>query len=551
MNKQTTHKILIGILLILAGLVLAQFIRDAYIYVERQANHERVEKLINKDLALKWDTIDVELEEINKLISEQAFFNADLGRLYERAALIYMEKGETMTYYRHLGYALYYLERSDEKDHTINIYLDIANFFLNNYTDNSARKVIEEAQKIKAFDDIEDLQIKSYAFRVLAMLAIQDNDYQAAEEYLNKSQEIVAMSHTGVYEEAYVAINDIWLAKVYVETERYAECREKLEKWADSDMMTSDVYRIIFLRDMVIPFYHVDALLRAAEIFNSSVNFSQKDIEDKEERVVDALQDFITVCNENGYEKAELKTILELQQKYPPTSSKVRYNINSIVNSLYAELFENQNIAYVNAIDNMIDESKFEMSKTERVRLQTYRRTRIIIVSIVFVIVIILVLSVIILNSRYDGLTGLLNRKAFNHRLQYLIRRKQLYSVIMIDVDDFKKINDTYGHQNGDIVLERLGQLMQRETTPEVQCYRYGGEEFAVLLDRRAVPYVGNVAERLRNNMSQQAWEFADKQVITLSLGVATGEGQDDVLNRADENLYTSKTTGKNKITGN
>ena len=119
----------------------------------------------------------------------------------------------------------------------------------------------------------------------------------------------------------------------------------------------------------------------------------------------------------------------------------------------------------------------------------------------------------------------------------------------MIDIDDFKQINDTNGHKNGDIVLTRFGQLMQRETPADVHCYRYGGEEFAIILDKKAVPYAGSVGERLRNNMSQQTWEFGENLVITLSVGLATGEGQDDVVGKADENLYNSKATGKNKVT--
>jgi len=74
--------------------------------------------------------MDEELQYINKWTDGGHFTNEDLGRIYERASLIYMQKGETLSYYRYLGYALYYLERSTEKDYTINVYLDLANFFL-------------------------------------------------------------------------------------------------------------------------------------------------------------------------------------------------------------------------------------------------------------------------------------------------------------------------------------------------------------------------------------------------------------------------------------
>ncbi len=549
MNKSAIKKLFIGIIIFMAGLVLAQFLYDVYCYLEKKANHEKVQAVIQQDLLFSWDTMDAEIEEISEWTTKKNLTNADRGRLYERLSLIYMQKGETMTYYRNLGYALYYLERSEDTDYTINIYLDLANFFLNNYTVNSAQSMIDKAESIKRFDDIEDLQIRSYAFRMLGIMKIQSEDYETAEEFLDKAQELVDMSHTGVYEEAYTAINDVWLAKVYVETGRYDECREKLDKWEGHVMFTTDVYRQIMLRDLIIPFYQAKSLLQAAEIFEGADNFDGDEFSKKEHEVADAIEDFMKLCEENGYEKAELSTILELQKKYPPTDENIRSEMYAIVNRLYTKLFDNQNVAYANVIDNMVEDSKLEMNKAEIMESQVYKRTRLIILSILVVIVVFIILAVIIFNSRFDGLTGLLNRKNFNLSLQRAKRRNDIYGVIMIDIDDFKQINDTYGHQNGDIVLGRLGQLMQREITADVHCYRYGGEEFAIILDKKAIPYTSSVGERLRKVMALQNWEFAPGLVITLSVGVATGTGNDDVLKMADDNLYHSKAAGKNQVT--
>ena len=89
---------------------------------------------------------------------------------------------------------------------------------------------------------------------------------------------------------------------------------------------------------------------------------------------------------------------------------------------------------------------------------------------------------------------------------------------------------------------------MQREITADVHCFRYGGEEFVILLDKKALPFAARVAERLRNTMEQQAWQFGDNYIVTISVGVATGERTDDLLKRADENLYKAKEEGKNRV---
>ncbi len=106
-------------------------------------------QLIDVDLMFTWDTMDEDLEYINDWIGRGHFYNEDLGHLYERASLIYLQKGESLLYFRYLGYALYYLERSPEKDYTINVYLDLANFFLNNYANDAAREMTDAALKVK------------------------------------------------------------------------------------------------------------------------------------------------------------------------------------------------------------------------------------------------------------------------------------------------------------------------------------------------------------------------------------------------------------------
>ena len=120
----------------------------------------------------------------------------------------------------------------------------------------------------------------------------------------------------------------------------------------------------------------------------------------------------------------------------------------------------------------------------------------------------------------------------------------------MIDIDDFKKVNDNYGHLNGDMVLRRLGQIISKEITPDIKAYRYGGEEFVLTVEKTDLAYIKAVASRIRKHMEEQVWEFDDNDLlITVSIGCAIGSGDDNVVMRADDNLYMSKTNGKNQVT--
>jgi diguanylate cyclase (GGDEF)-like protein len=118
----------------------------------------------------------------------------------------------------------------------------------------------------------------------------------------------------------------------------------------------------------------------------------------------------------------------------------------------------------------------------------------------------------------------------------------------MLDIDNFKNINDTYGHPAGDQVLQKLGALINGMINADIKGYRYGGEEFAIIITKNSYARTTEIAEILRRNMEACTWDFAPEEIITISLGAASGSGSDDVMKKADDNLYASKSHGKNQI---
>lgn len=155
--------------------------------------------------------------------------------------------------------------------------------------------------------------------------------------------------------------------------------------------------------------------------------------------------------------------------------------------------------------------------------------------------------------SRTDSLTGLANRRYFNERIAELISRadrKSLpVSLIMTDIDKFKRVNDTFGHDVGDRVLEGYARLMQENTRSEDLVARFGGEEFIILLDLTDTKEALHFAERIRTTLSRT--DLMDNgEFITASFGVSRyirGEGRDAFIKRADTALYEAKTTGRNR----
>lgn len=151
----------------------------------------------------------------------------------------------------------------------------------------------------------------------------------------------------------------------------------------------------------------------------------------------------------------------------------------------------------------------------------------------------------------YDGLTGLANRRAFDTQINYLMKQKLPFSLLMVDIDHFKKVNDEYGHLVGDDVLRFLALLIQETSREDDLCYRYGGEEFAFLLKGKNLDDAFAIAERLRNKVAETPSPTG--QTIHISIGISCYQNEDQlpevIIKRADSALYYSKNTGRNKTT--
>jgi diguanylate cyclase len=158
-----------------------------------------------------------------------------------------------------------------------------------------------------------------------------------------------------------------------------------------------------------------------------------------------------------------------------------------------------------------------------------------------------------------DTLTGLHNRRAFDAKLKELFtefrQHGHYFSVIMVDIDFFKKFNDTYGHQTGDLVLATVGDTLYRSLKGDDFPARYGGEEFIILLPETSLENAVVVAEQLRVRISLKKIDDERHPDVTLkvaaSLGVSFSNKQDTlqtVVDRADKALYHAKKTGRNRV---
>lgn len=157
-----------------------------------------------------------------------------------------------------------------------------------------------------------------------------------------------------------------------------------------------------------------------------------------------------------------------------------------------------------------------------------------------------------------DSLTNLFNHRSFYDRLKEEIKRARRYrlnfSVIMIDLDDFKKFNDSYGHLSGDYILKEVGRELKKKIRDTDFPARYGGEEFAIILPQTNTKEAKCVAERIRAGVENLVLKNENKYLgkLTLSAGISTypfhGTNETEIIGAADKALYLAKKQGKNKV---
>ncbi|QSA98218.1 GGDEF domain-containing protein [Methylococcus sp. EFPC2] len=162
------------------------------------------------------------------------------------------------------------------------------------------------------------------------------------------------------------------------------------------------------------------------------------------------------------------------------------------------------------------------------------------------------------LQSAYvDPLTNTRNRTAllgtFRREWKLASRHGSPLSVIMLDIDHFKSVNDNHGHDAGDAVLKAIAGAIKDSVRDSDIVFRYGGEEFVILLSNTAEDGAALLAERIRSSLESTLVRVGTQPPLrlTASMGVATltaGEGQDDLLKRADQAMYKAKSMGRNRV---
>ncbi len=151
-----------------------------------------------------------------------------------------------------------------------------------------------------------------------------------------------------------------------------------------------------------------------------------------------------------------------------------------------------------------------------------------------------------------DSLTGLYNRLFFNEQIVYNIEKYNRYgepfSMMMFDIDNFKSINDTYGHNEGDRVLKEIAAIIKKTIRKTDLPFRYGGEEFVIIFPKTKITSANTIAQRIKKEIEENINVYDHPITISGAVGEYQDEGIYKFIQKIDNKLYEAKRTGKNKV---
>ena len=152
-----------------------------------------------------------------------------------------------------------------------------------------------------------------------------------------------------------------------------------------------------------------------------------------------------------------------------------------------------------------------------------------------------------------DTLTGLPNRYAWELQADHMAKQAAVYHLLTLDLDQFKQVNDRYGHLNGDVVLEQFSTILEQNTRQADIVARIGGEEFSVLLTDLPTEQVWQIAERIRSEVEQHTFRLLDGSSIHVTTSIGLSSGKQDIpvqhsMELSDRALYQAKRSGRNLV---
>lgn len=450
--------------------------------------------------------------------------------IYQKLADELYLKNRLSEYLSIIGYAIFFNSHSGNVEQAIYQYALLAQYYLEIGADQAGYDMILAARRLKNFYKIEDPMIRAQALHAYGRYLLSESDFEDALKAAAQMEEDAKVFEdinpqiANDYTRRALAFKSYILLQSGKTEEAYTLACETFSTYTKP----GEVWTHFNVYDFLLPIHYVQTQwairnrqYEKAIAYNTEYGKATSMFNFIRRKSV-LLKELLFAMPDTMAKERDM-LFKELAATTDALSETILTNYTSLSGSqLFAVL---ENLRYTNEKDTM--------------RKHTIRLAFILLLSL---FAFLLVLFAVYSETQIDGLTKLRNRRALNARIGKLAASGKRYSAIMIDIDDFKKLNDGFGHDFGDEVLKSVAQLLLTNESRYVKCYRYGGEEMVMLLEHFDLEHAVKLSESVRTEISLLKWR---KEVhVTASFGL--GFEMPDSLKEADENMYIAKQKGKN-----
>ena len=429
-----------------------------------------------------------------------------------------------------IGYAIFYNEVCGKVEQSVYYYALLSQYYLELGADKSAYEIILTARRNRNFYSLEDPLIRGQALHAYGRFLLSESDFSDAKKAQAQMEE-----DAGIVSQTLPLLGEN-LTKRALAFKAYIMLQEGKADAASSlaDELLSRYYSPelendhITVYDFLLPLYLIKTqhALRKGD-YKSAIDFNNQ--YGHVAKKFDFLQKKINLSKDVMF-FLPTDMISEREEVYNELSRDTDLLAQKLLDD-YTSITGEKLFATINNL-----KFKSERDTTNR----RIRNNLFFAVSVLCIFM--LILLAVYSETQIDGLTKLRNRRSLNIRIGRLASAGKKYSAIMIDIDNFKHLNDNFGHAFGDEVLKGISAFLISCEAHNVRCYRYGGEEMVVLLEHFDLEHAVRLSEHIRNEISMMKWS---KDVhVTASFGL--GFEMPDSLKEADENMYVAKQKGKN-----
>ena len=505
--------------------------KAAYFNTVVSQNQQKIDDAVSQ-LQYKQDSIEHDKALLIPLLELKHLTDSQYGQLYLLITTLHYTSGEMQAYFENVGRALFYNEHCNNIDETIYLYANMAKYFLEIGAESEAYGIIRKAKEFGSFYECKNILTRLQILQVYADFLISerrfDEAYAAANQIIEDAK--LTENYNTYFPLWYCRSGEVIKAMILLAQGQYSEAYNLACELEKKYRQEGEVVSQFSAFDFYMPILYIKTIWAVDS--------------KKYDKAIEFCNEYGKYCDNFFFTIKKIRLTQAILKGLPNEMGRVK---DSIAKGL-SEDSKNLLISVIRDYSFLANEkfstimTQLDLESEVHAKTQEYLHT---IMFNLFIGLILLLLFYAIFNeAQTDGLTRLYNRRALNARILHYEFRKTNYSAIMLDLDDFKHINDTYGHSFGDEVLKAVAGVVLDAERRHIKAYRYGGEEIVLLFEHMAFEDIIRMAESIRTKICRL--KFSKDVKVTASFGV--GSKPENPIKLADENLYYAKRKGKNIV---